>query len=311
MNTPANAMPASPLDSQTSTPAAMSATRPIYWSVRRELWEHRFIYIAPLVAAGVVVLGSLISLPLRLPGVVRGLPMLSAAKQQAALQQHYDIAAGLLMVTQLLVGVFYSLDALHGERRDRSILFWKSLPVSDRATVLSKASIPIVVVPLLTWAITAVTMGIMWLLSAAVLLGSGLSVATLWTRLSLFQMALMLLYHLVTVHALWHAPVYGWLLLVSGWARRAVFLWATLPVLAILAVEKIVFNSSYFASLLVYRFAGGVEAMGSSMSGNFPNPGMQLTLGRYLTSPGLWIGLIITAAFLAAAIRLRRYRGPI
>ncbi len=106
--------------------------------------------------------------------------------------------------------MFYCLDALHGERRDRSILFWKSLPVSDLTTVLSKASIPLVVLPLLAFAITVVTQCIMLLLSSAVLLASGLSVATLWTQLSLFQMSLMLLYHLVTVHALWHAPIY-WL----------------------------------------------------------------------------------------------------
>ena len=96
--------------------------------------------------------------------------------------------------------MFYCLDALHGERRDRSILFWKSLPVSDLTTVLSKASIPLVILPLLTFAITVATQLIMLLLSSAVLLASGLSVATLWTQLSLFQMSLMLLYHLVTVH---------------------------------------------------------------------------------------------------------------
>ena len=93
------------------------------------------------------------------------------------------------MLTTFVVGVFYCLDALHGERRDRSILFWKSLPVSDLTTVLSKASIPLVVLPLLTFAITVVTQWIMLLLSSAVLLGSGLSVATLWTQLSLFQMS--------------------------------------------------------------------------------------------------------------------------
>src|SRR5207245_2315921 len=103
------------------------------------------------------------------------------------------------------------LDALHGERRDRSILFWKSLPVSDLTTVLSKASIPLVVLPLLTFTITVAMQLIMLLLSSAVLLGSGLNVATLWTQLSFVQMSLLLLYHLMTVHALWPAPIYGWL----------------------------------------------------------------------------------------------------
>ena len=222
MDTPSNTVPDSHLHSPSVTPAAMTATRPLYWSVRRELWENRSIYIAPLAVAAVFLFGFLVSVLARLPAVTRDVA--DPEKLHAQLVRPYDFAAGLLMVTQLLVGVFYSLDALHGERRDRSILFWKSLPVSDLTTVLSKASVPIVIVPLLTWAVTAATYVIMFLLSAAAVTGSGAEAATLWAQLSLFQMSLMLLYHLVTVHSLWHAPIYGWLLLVSGWARRAAFL---------------------------------------------------------------------------------------
>ena len=72
----------------------------------------------------------------------------------------------------------------------------------------------------------------------------------LWTQVHLFPMSLMLLYHLITVHVLWHAPFYGWLLLISAWARRAAFLWAVLPIIAIAFVEKIAFNTSHFATFL-------------------------------------------------------------
>ena len=115
----------------------------------------------------------------------------------------YDIAAGLMMLTGIIVSVFYCLDALHGERRDRSILFWKSLPVSDRTTVLAKASIPLLVVPLLTSAVAIGMYWVMLLLSSAVVLGSGQSVATLWTQVSFMQMSLLLLYHIFTAHTLW------------------------------------------------------------------------------------------------------------
>ena len=133
------------------------------------------------------------------------------------------------MGTALIVGIFYSLDALYGERRDRSILFWKSLPVSDLTTVLSKLTIPLVVLPLLSFAISLATQFIMLLLSSVILLGSGVSIATLWTEVSFFHVSLVLLYHLLTVHGLWYAPIYGWLLLVSAWAPRAPFIWAVLP----------------------------------------------------------------------------------
>jgi ABC-2 type transport system permease protein len=124
VNTQSNAVPGSPLDSSAVPPAAMSETRPLYWSVRRELWENRSIYIAPLAAAAVAMLAFLISvIGLR---QMRELAPLDPAHQPGDLVQPYGHAAWLIMVTALIVGVFYSLDALHSERRDRSILFWKS-----------------------------------------------------------------------------------------------------------------------------------------------------------------------------------------
>ncbi len=306
MNTQSNAVPEFPRDSRINdsqgiAPAAMPATRPMYWSIRRELWENRSIYIAPLAVAALALFGFLIAT------MGYALSVTDPALRRAALEGPYSFAMGLIMGTAFIVSVFYSLEALHGERRDRSILFWKSLPVSDLTTVLSKASIPLVILPLLSFAIVVVTEMIMLLLSTLVLLGSGLRIATLWKPV--LQMLLMLLYHLVTVHVLWHAPIYGWLLLVSGWARRAAFLWATLPWLAICAVEKIAFNTTHFAALLGYRFMGGPEAITGPDS--FLGPMTQLTPGRFLSSPGLWIGLVIAAGFLAAAVRLRRYQGPI
>jgi ABC-2 type transport system permease protein len=177
--------------------------------------------------------------------------------------------------------------------------------------VLSKASIPIVIIPLLTFAITVVTQWIMFLLNAAVVAGSGRSVAELWIQLSLSQSWMMLLYHLVTVHALWYAPIFAWLLLVSAWARRAPILWAALPVLAIALVEKIAFNSSHFGAMLVNRMGGGAEAL--TTPGGTPMDPLttHLTPEHFLASAGLWIGLLVAAAFLAGAVRLRRSQGAI
>jgi ABC-2 type transport system permease protein len=304
MNTPSNAIPVS-FDSQRIAPAAMSVTRPMYWSIRRELWENRSIYIAPLAVAAVTLFGFLIAT------IGRAMSVTNLAQRRAVLEEPYTFASLLIMGTTFVVAVFYCLDALHGERRDRSILFWKSLPVSDLTTVLSKASIPLLILPLLTFAITVVLQLTMLLLSGLVLVGSGLSVATLWTHFSFFQMSLMLLYHLVAIHGLWYAPIYGWLLLVSAWARRAAFLWAALPLLAIGIVEKIAFNTSHFGAMLGYRLSGGPEGAAFTAGGMSMDPLTQIHSGQFLISPGLWIGLAIAAAFLAAAVRLRRYREPI
>jgi ABC-2 type transport system permease protein len=304
MNTQSDAMPES-FDAQRVAPAVPSPTRPLYWSVRRELWEYRSIYIAPLAVAGVALFSFTIS-------IIAGIWERPLRFDPGTPQKPFDMAAGLLMLTGIIVSAFYCVDALHGERRDRSILFWKSLPVSDITTVLSKASIPLVILPLLTFAITIAVQWMMLLVSSVVVLVSGQSVAMLWTNLSFFQMSLLLLYHLLTAHALWPAPIYCWLLLVSGWARRAPFLWAVLPLVVIAGVENLAFHTWHFAALVGGRFIGDAPTISSTGPDMFPtNPMTHITPGHFLSSPGLWIGLAVAAAFLAAAVRLRRYQGPI
>jgi ABC-2 type transport system permease protein len=289
--------------------AATSVTRPFYWSVRRELWENRWIYLAPVGVASVFLFGFLISM-IHLPGKLHGMSI--DLHHRDAIATPYDIVAGLMMLTTILVNVFYCADALYGERRDRSILFWKSMPVSDLTTVLAKASIPLVIVPLLACATAVVAQFIMLLLSSAALLASGLSVSPLWTQLSFFRMSLLLFYHVFTAHTLWPAPVYCWLLLVSGWPRRATLLWAALPVVAIGGLEAIVFRTWHFAALVGTRLIGAAPAIDFGSPDTFPtNPMTHITPLNFLSSPELWLGLALSAAFLAAAVRLRRYQGPV
>jgi ABC-2 type transport system permease protein len=304
MSTESNALSES-FQSQSIAPAVIPATRVLYWSVRRELWENRSIYLAPLAVAGVALFGFSL-------GAIAGIWEKPLRLNPAQPQAPFDMAAGLMMLTGIVVSVFYCLDALHGERRDRSILFWKSLPVSDATTVLAKASIPLVILPLLTFAITVAMQWLMLLLSSAVLLVSGLSVATLWTKLSFLRMSWLLLYHVLTAHALWPAPIYCWLLLVSGWPRRATFLWAALPLVAIAGVEQIAFHTWHFAAMMGSRLIGAAPTVASTSPDMFPtDPMTHIALDKFLGSPGLWIGLAVAAAFLAAAVRLRRYQGPI
>src|SRR6267143_4908444 len=288
-----------------------SPTRPLYWSVRRELWENRSIYIAPLIVAAFEVFGFAIS-TIGLAERRRAVLLLDPAHQRAAIEQPYDLVAMMMIFIAFIVGVFYCLDALHGERRDRSILFWKSLPVSDLTAVLSKATIPLVVLPLIAFAIIACVHVIMVLETGVVLIFHGMSPATTWAHVPVFQNWLVLLYGLVAI-ALWHAPIYGWLLLVSGWARRAIFLWAVLPLIAIQIFERITFGTSYFGSFLKHRIFGFAPDTFDFQGRTKPviDSLVQLTPGRYLSSAGLWIGLLVAAVFLAAAVRLRRYRGPL
>ncbi|HSV17872.1 MAG TPA: ABC transporter permease [Casimicrobiaceae bacterium] len=295
---------------RSATQLAAQATRPFYWSVRRELWENRSITLAPLVAAVVVLVGFVISTK-DLAGALGALSGLDEARQQASLARRAALAAMPLLFTGFVVGWFYCLDALHGERRDRSILFWKSLPVSDAVAVLAKAAIPLVVLPIVVFATLVATQVVMLLVGTAVVAGQGESPALLWRELPLVRLLATLLYALV-VSTLWHAPVYAWLLLVSGWARRAVFLWATLLPLALCVIENIGFGTSHLIRLLGNRLLGGMQTAFVWTAHDAASVGLpQIDPVHFLTTPGVWLGLLVAAAFLAAAIRQRRYREPL
>jgi ABC-2 type transport system permease protein len=300
----------SSLEGNIAVPVVIPFTRRFYWSVRRELWENRSLYVAPLAVAALFLVAFVIG---HNPHSHVHIGLSSNSMQSPhthAFVEPYTIVAFLLMGTTFLVAIFYCLEALHGERRDRSILFWKSLPVSDTTTVLAKASIPIVILPLITFATVLATQGIMLLLSSAVMLARGQNVAELWSHLPLWQMSLMLFFHMLAIHGLWYAPFYGWWLLVSAWARRAPFLWAVLPPAVVAVSEKIAFNTSHFAALIGYRFGGSPEKV--------PFTEGPMTMGvltasdvtRFFADPSLWTGLALTAVFLAAAVRLRHYREP-
>ena len=310
MTTEPNVLPDRFGGAQPIAPAEVSAIRRFTWLLRRELWESRSIYLAPFAVTGLLLLGAVLG-AFQMPAKMRHVAGLAPPAQHEALIQPYLMASLLLMATTFVVSLFYCLDAFQSERRDRSILFWKSLPVSDLATVLSKATVPFVILPLLTVVLTAVAHGGMLLLSSAVLMANGQSAGQLWAHVSLPEMSLMLLYHMATGHVLWYAPIYGWLLLVSAWARRAPWLWAILPPLAIGVVEKIAFGSSVVGDLLANRFSGGPGGMDFTVASRMMEPLMQMTPGTFLASAGLWVGLVAAAGCVGGAVWLRRRRGPV
>ncbi len=304
MNPPTNGVHEFPSEAREAAPPTLQATRPMYWAIRRELWENRSVYIAPLVVTLVVLFGSLIS-TMFLPSKIRNLP---ADPAQQKLVTPFKMAPAPIMLASFLVGFFYSLEALYGERRDRSILFWKSLPVSDATTVLSKASIPLVVLPLLAFLLSIATVTILMFVGTAVLMANGMSPARLWTG-GMAPEPLIMFYGLA-VHTLWFAPIYAWLMLVSAWARRTPVLWALLPPFAIAALERMAFGTSYFGYMLQYRVTGAMKEAFTRKDGHITRFAELDPIG-FLSTPGLWVGLIVAALCLAAAVRLRRNREPI
>jgi ABC-2 type transport system permease protein len=277
-----------------------NTTRPFLTLVRRELWEHGSLFWAPLAMALMIIVVSLVS------GMVKGsvdidlgedrpLPELfgDAEKQRGI----FSLVMAGLVLPQLLVAFvvvfFYLLDCLFTERRDRSILFWKSLPVSDAKTVLSKLFVALVAVPLWSWVLSLVVGLVVFGVLAAQVSGTPAAGLGTWHGETWLTVQAAMLGKMA-IAALWYLPVAGWLLLVSVLAKRAPFLWATLPFLVLSLAERITLGSNEVGALVAQRLFGFREEV--SLIGEFP----------LLASPGLWIGIAVGAALVYAAIRVRQ-----
>lgn len=317
-----------------AAPAATTAhaprTRPYYWSVRRELWENPAFYMAPIVVVALALLGFLASTFHLAKNVRRATETLAAvrsmdtgdveafaaasaaaAKAGTALPMHYYVSTGFPFMVVTVVAFFYCLGALHGERRDRTILFWKSLPVSDTTTVLAKATLPLVIGPVIIFSIAFVAHLFMLAVSSLVLLANGISPAELLSRLPFPYMWLAEVRGLIVV-SLWWSPIVGYLLLVSAWARRTPILWALGPWVVMIAVEYMAQQTLHIWGFLVMRLSGGYAMAFTRGDGETAiETWADLDPRPILASPGLWLGLVAAVIFIAAAIRLRRYRDPI
>jgi ABC-2 type transport system permease protein len=280
--------------------------------IRRELWEHRSLWIVPLVVAGLIILAALF------PHSALQLDDhdLAAARQHASVFAQFHSALTVPQLLLLLIILpFYLLDCLYAERKDRSILFWKSLPVSDAQTVLSKLIVALAIVPLGVYALTIVT-DIVASTILAVRFGNSEMMRTLlhWdTGLWLQTQAFILSALLVVL--LWYAPIAAYLLLVSAWAKRNVMLWAILPPLLAFIAERIALHSNFVGRLLAYRMNGVWSAIAIShpISGKTAGESAEAALSTgqlrpfaVLQNVDLWLGLIAAALMVWLTIRIRR-----
>lgn len=307
---PMAAQPAAQAAAQpTGKPARLPWLRVFYWQVRRELWEHPAVWVAPATVAAFAALIHFLS-GLATSHASRA-ASLADPKQAGNFMMLYGAATMAVLVSGLLVGVLYSLGALQGERRDRSILFWKSMPVSDTLTVLAKAFVPIVVIPVVVLGLILVQTLVMVALQTVVWQVAGFEPQLLWDRLNLPFLWLDIA-HALPFIALWYAPLYAWLLAASAWARRVAFLWAAAPFVAFLMVEHTALHMTPAHWMLERRLGGGLLhpfSKGGDGKSWFGSAADLDTAGLY-SLPGLWIGVAVAAVFLFTAIRLRRARTP-
>ena len=299
-----------------AVPAAAGLSATLLALVRREFWEHRALWLAPLVTAGLLALTAFFA-HVNFDIADDAAQFAHMLRPEAKLGLFSLLQWGLalpLYVVMLLVLSFYLLDCLYAERKDRSILFWKSLPVSDGLTVLSKLLTALVAVPLGVFVLAIAThfaFTVIW--EARVALGSAPAFTT-WDTLSWIRLELAMLL-MLGIAVLWYAPLAAYLLLVSAWARRSPFVFATLPPVLAPLLERIAFNTHYLGNFVNYRTFGiwgtlfphhdAPQRLHPHSLGEVLD---QLHFGAAYTDLDLWLGVLAAAGLLFAATRIRRYR---
>jgi ABC-2 type transport system permease protein len=321
------------------------------WLLRREFWEHKGGFVwAPLVAAliMVVLVGGVIgygiasgkmhgdSISIQVDGeevhntaIAKGVTVEKRAQIASLAANNYIAVGAPIFIVLPIVAFFYCLAALYDDRRDRSILFWKSLPISDADTVLSKLVTVLVVAPL-------ITIGVATAAALAILLFAG--IASSYHGVSLFgavltnvnfYLAPLYLVGMLPVYILWALPTAGWLLLVSSWAKSKVFLWAVgVPLIAAVLLKWLDFLLGMTAGVTIHADWIINKVLETILLGLIPgtwfmNAGGELPMPPHsgvdmltmlgyswstLAKPALWAGVVAGVAMIVAAIRLRRWR---
>jgi ABC-2 type transport system permease protein len=315
------------------------------WLLQREFWEHKgSMFWAPIVvgAAMVVFLASMVGY-----GIAKGeihlenhvkengksisqafqaIPQNEREQIVAAISNGYMAASAPLFIMLSVVVFFYCLGALYDERRDRSILFWKSLPVSDQQTVASKVITAVVVAPVITIAVATFTSFLLLLIGGAVLALNGVNLFGDVFSSGAVYLAPLQLFGLLPVYAMWALPTVGYLLMMSAWAKSKVFLWAVgAPLIIMLVIFWAQFllgvklDMEWFAQNIIGRGLGSLvpgiwlpmadvsKAMTSS--NHYVNlDGVFLESWKTLASPHALGGALAGAAMIFAAMRLRRWK---
>jgi ABC-2 type transport system permease protein len=284
------------------------------WLIRREFWENRAIWVIPAVFGALLILAALF-------GQVSIPKLNSQAEMHEAAGAFQVIVGAMFYVVMSVYATWYLLDCLYADRRDRSILFWKSLPLSDARTVLIKLLVGMILIPLVYFVAadaTALIAAFILSIRARASLGSALWQADVWWDIQVLWL------YCVVVTAIWYLPIAGWLMLVSAWAKRAVMLWSVLPPLVAYIFERVFFGTHVIGHTLARRLMGlpmvafnGAKHVWTQGSGVVDNSGLPVRVWNlinpsgFFTSAETWIGAAVGIVLIVGAIQLRMRRSEI
>ncbi len=220
--------------------------------------------------------------------------------KSASLNSALDAVNSLFLLALLVISLQYLISCLHRDRQDRSVLFWKSMPVSDWEEILSKFAVACLVAPAIYLAVSIISQIAYALLSMLLVWRLDLNPSTVilnhidGVSLLVGQLGRMLTW------ILWTAPLYAWVLLCSAAARRSPFMLAVCVPIGLVLIESVFFGSRYVSQAIFHHIPFG----GSG------------SRGPYQASPdwakldyvGMLMGLVFTVVMLAIARWFRRHR---
>jgi len=293
--------------------------------LKRELWEHRSIFVTP---AAIAVVLSLLSVLAYVSAAAFGahvdLAVLTASnvgdlQKRVVLMGFLSMPMTVFAIGAWILIVFYSLDALYTERKNKSILFWRSLPLTETETVLSKLITAMFVIPLVSLAIAAITHIVLLILASFWIMSvGGDAVHLIWSSVPLFDVWLGTFIVAIAM-VFWLSPFVGWFLFVSAFARRSPFLIATMGIVLLPIIERIVSPTSFFRDAIWERtFRPPLADLNFrnilniddrvEMTPDLVSIVSAIDVQGFVSSPSLWAGIVVCGLFTTAAIYVRRYR---
>jgi ABC-2 type transport system permease protein len=199
-------------------------------------------------------------------------------------------------IVLMFVIFFYLLGSLYEERKNRSILFWKSMPVSDFSVISSKLASALILAPIIVLVCGGVTQVFALLLASVLAALAGIEIwSVIWSPADLFsRWGVTAVFFMMQI--VWSLPLIGWVLLVSAFSRANPLIWVFGVPIAVSIAEQIIFSIDWFGSF-VTRHAqpyGGLKVSTFDMDSQL--------LVDMITDVDLWVGVLIGVAFIAGAI---------
>lgn len=294
--------------------------------VKRELWEHKSIYVAPAAVAVVSVLVILTGYvfvkgyegAVEL-GITAGQNVLGEAERRAALMGFLVGNTAIYYFAAAILTIFYCLDALYAERKNKSILFWRSLPITDAETVISKLLTALIAIPVVTWVVViAAHLVTLLFVSLFVEIEGGSAFFMIWKSAPIFDVWAANLVAMLSL-PIWYSPLIGWFLFVSAWTKRSPLLVGFLPLVVVPLLEYFILRTTFVRDAIQSRFDQMPLISGDKVIRIFDNHDFGnvsesfslfdlISVPQFLASPAMWAGVIVCALFCTAAIYVRRYR---